>query len=599
MFTLRVGNLMPGEEAHITFRMVSPLDVDAGEVTYRFPLVVAPRYIPGTPMEDESVGDGVVSDTDQVPDASRITPPVLLPGFPNPVYLSIQAEIENTGGISVRDLRSSLHAISTEEHDGVIRVEVRPGDRLNRDFILRYRLLQEDFAAGVVASPDAESSHTGTFHCLITAPPEEPGTRSPRDIVFALDRSGSMAGWKMEAARRVTGRLLDSLTTHDRFALIAFDTAVETFAGKKTSSLYEANNQNRYQAMECLAHIDARGGTEVLPALEHATTLLEGAKRPEAFRAIVLVTDGQVGNEDAVVRRMSKAGIAMFVVGVDVAVNDAPTRRLAQATGGTCELIESEQRLDEVLDRLTQQIGAPVLRNIRVTAEGTGLSLIADDCVPSDGFNLYAGGVALMMGRYTAGSQDWHLRVWGVLPDGRRWQQEVKPRFTDHPAIRPAWARALINQLEDDYVLQATPELEERILRLSLENRVLCRFTAYVAIDRSEVVNAGGEVRRIVQPVNAPAGWDMFEDIADAYVAAFESAPRALYCIEKHFAHYLEDYYVEEEEENWSVSDYLRILRYVPPIQVTSLLHQLEHDLQVWMNALRRKPRAAKMVQRL
>ncbi|MER3472964.1 MAG: hypothetical protein C4335_02805 [Armatimonadota bacterium] len=261
--TLRVGNLMPGEEAHITFRMISPLDVDTGEVTYRFPLVVASRYIPGTPLEDESVGDGVASDTDQVPDASRITPPVLLPGFPNPVYLSIQAEIENTGGISVRDLRSSLHAISTEEHDGVIRVEVRPGDRLNRDFILRYRLLQEDFAAGAVASPDAEDSHTGTFHCLITAPPEEPGTRPPRDIAFVLDRSGSMAGWKMEAARRVTGRLLDSLIAHDRFALIAFDTAVETFAGKKTSSLYEANNQNRYQAMEWLAHIGARGGTEV------------------------------------------------------------------------------------------------------------------------------------------------------------------------------------------------------------------------------------------------------------------------------------------------------------------------------------------------
>jgi len=207
-----------------------------------------------------------------------------------------------------------------------------------------------------------------------------------------------------------------------------------------------------------------------------------------------------------------------------------------------------------------------------------------------------------MMGRYTAGSQDWHLRVWGVLPDGRRWQQEVKPKFTDHPAIRPAWARALINQLEDDYVLQATPELEERRLRLSLENRVLCRFTAYVAIDRSEVVNAGGEVRRIVQPMDAPAGWDMFSDIAVAYADAYEvdirSAFRA-YCVAPLFDYYVEEHYVEEEEENWSVSDYLRILPQVPPTEVTSLLHQLEHDLQVWMNALRRKPRAAKMVQRL
>jgi Ca-activated chloride channel family protein len=97
VFTLQVGNLMPGEEAQITFRMAMPLQLDMGEVTYRFPLVVAPRYIPGIPLVDESVGDGVVPDTDQVPDASRITPPVLLPGFPNPVKLSLEVEIDACG----------------------------------------------------------------------------------------------------------------------------------------------------------------------------------------------------------------------------------------------------------------------------------------------------------------------------------------------------------------------------------------------------------------------------------------------------------------------------------------------------------------------
>ncbi|MEJ5251777.1 MAG: hypothetical protein HPY54_07650 [Chthonomonadetes bacterium] len=80
VFSLRVGNLMPGDEAHITFKMAYTLQVDSGEVTYRFPLVVAPRYIPGFPLEDDNVGDGVAPDTDRVPDASRISPPVLLPG---------------------------------------------------------------------------------------------------------------------------------------------------------------------------------------------------------------------------------------------------------------------------------------------------------------------------------------------------------------------------------------------------------------------------------------------------------------------------------------------------------------------------------------
>ncbi len=84
VFTMRVGNLPPGEEATVRLSLTGPLPYSEGEATFRFPLVVAPRYIPGTPLSGPSVGDGVATDTDAVPDASRITPPVLLPGFPKP-----------------------------------------------------------------------------------------------------------------------------------------------------------------------------------------------------------------------------------------------------------------------------------------------------------------------------------------------------------------------------------------------------------------------------------------------------------------------------------------------------------------------------------
>lgn len=59
--------------------------------TYRFPLVVAPRYCPGAPLDGQPVGDGIAPDTDCVPDASRIKPPVLLPGMKSPVRLAITA----------------------------------------------------------------------------------------------------------------------------------------------------------------------------------------------------------------------------------------------------------------------------------------------------------------------------------------------------------------------------------------------------------------------------------------------------------------------------------------------------------------------------
>src|SRR5438270_341094 len=97
VFTMRVGNLPPGEAATVRLTLVGPLPYADGEATFRFPLVVAPRYIPGTPLPGPSVGDGTVPDTDAVPDASRITPPVLLPGYPNPVRLSLVVDVSATG----------------------------------------------------------------------------------------------------------------------------------------------------------------------------------------------------------------------------------------------------------------------------------------------------------------------------------------------------------------------------------------------------------------------------------------------------------------------------------------------------------------------
>src|SRR5262249_35178744 len=83
VFTMRVGNLPPGERAIVRLGLVGPLPYSDGETTFRFPLVVAPRYIPGLPLPGPSAGGGTATDTDRVPDASRISPPVLLPGFPN------------------------------------------------------------------------------------------------------------------------------------------------------------------------------------------------------------------------------------------------------------------------------------------------------------------------------------------------------------------------------------------------------------------------------------------------------------------------------------------------------------------------------------
>lgn len=139
VFTMRVGNIAPGERVTLTLDMICALSYEDGEATFRFPLVVAPRYIPGTPLDGAAVGDGWANDTDAVPDASRITPPVLLPGFPNPVALSIDVGID-AAGLALTAVRSSLPAVSAA--DGRVRVQF--GQRANCDFVLRLRYGTDD-----------------------------------------------------------------------------------------------------------------------------------------------------------------------------------------------------------------------------------------------------------------------------------------------------------------------------------------------------------------------------------------------------------------------------------------------------------------------
>ena len=228
VFTMRVGNLLPGERVTVRLVMTGPLPWDEGEATFRFPLVVAPRYIPGAPLEGEPVGMGTEPDTDAVPDASRITPPVLLPGFPNPVDLSIRVQID-PAGLELGAVRSSLHTVVEEERDGIRTVRAEPGERANRDFVLRLQTGSAAVSTAVTAAEDAEGGR-GTF-ALTLLPPVGADVVPPRDLVFVLDRSGSMGGWKMVAARRAVARMVDALTGRDRFALLAFDNVVEAPPG--------------------------------------------------------------------------------------------------------------------------------------------------------------------------------------------------------------------------------------------------------------------------------------------------------------------------------------------------------------------------------
>ncbi|WP_067176166.1 VIT domain-containing protein [Microtetraspora niveoalba] len=689
VFTVRVGNVLAGERVRVHLTLSQPLPFEDGAAEFRFPLVVAPRYVPGTPLDGGRAGDGTAPDTDAVPDASRVTPPVLLPGFPNPVRLSLVTTID-PAGLRLDAIRSSLHEVAREGNS----ISLVPGERLDRDFILRFAFapstslaLVPDSAArppavavppagrpseppptgtpagsigtpagsedahasdqgiatepGTAGTPDAgvaiePSPGEGTFTLTVVPPADPPAETAPRDVVLLLDRSGSMAGWKMVAARRAAARIVDTLTARDRFAVLAFDSTIErAFSG----GLTPATDRNRYRAIEHLCRVEARGGTEILAPLEEALRLLDGSappppdrpdlqhspfgrpvsgRSPDHFpgqgpesasppehhapdenghgeavdqidaalpgeaagggphgrtsapagsrdRVLVLVTDGQVGNEDQILERTGArlSGVRVHAVGIDRAVNAGFLGRLALLGSGRCELVESEDRLDEAMEHIHRRIGSPLVTGLSVRADGF-------DLIPgtvTHAGSLYPGVPLVVSGRYracapaeeprrvprsgtgdaaegsaspggTAGDRTSSgqlvddrqaLTVQGLTSDGRPWETRVPAvavtGAAEGGAVRAVWARAHVRALEDRYAV-GDRSLEHDIVETSLRFGVLCRFTAFVAVD-TRVVAGGEPEHHVIQPVELPSGWEPPQPVMTSAMTtmAFLSAP--------------------------------------------------------------------------
>ncbi|HZX93390.1 MAG TPA: VIT domain-containing protein [Myxococcales bacterium] len=502
VFTVQVGNIAPGESivARLTYSERLPFFED-GRTELRLPLVVAPRYVGGEELQREQAGKGVANDTTTVPDASRISPPRLARGFDPKVALDIQVEL--FGGAS--ELSCSQHAMSASATPESARISLsREREPLDRDFVLRWQLSSEKVESRLLV-------HHG-YALLSLVPPARQGFLGvPRDVVFVLDRSGSMQGPKMASAARACALLLRTLGPRDRFAVQAFDNVIETMPG----GLQAADEAGTDRGEKWLRGVFSRGGTELDLALAEALALLAGRTEPLGRAAVVvLLTDGQVGDESSALKRVRDElrDARVFTVGVDTAVNAGFLKRLAALGGGTSTLVEPGGRLEEALQAVGREIGTPLVTDLRVTGE---IAQAAPARLP----DLFAGRASAVFFRHSGGP----VKVAGRLANGDSYEVELEPREAPLLAIEHLWARSRVTDLEDEYRATRADAIKQEIVALSVKHAVLTRFTAFVVIDE-EFVSGKGAPRTVVQPVEMPAEWELPEHVM---VAAGRMMPMA------------------------------------------------------------------------
>ncbi len=490
VFTMTVGNIPAGQWVDVELTLDGPLSWIDDQAMFRFPLVVAPRYIPGSPLAGAGVGEGTAVDTDAVPDASRISPPVLLPGYPNPVRLRIDLQVLS-GGLAFQPPSVSLSDLQCLQDDSGLRLQLSPtANRLDRDLIVRFPLALDHIQTTVNGQ-----HQDGEHYLMVNLVPDRGLQRpplQPRQVVVLLDRSGSMQGWKMVCARRAVGRLVDSLNEKDHFQVLTFDTQVEYLNPAKTG-LIPASDRERFSALEKLGGVEDRGGTEILQAIQQGTQLLQGQHQPY----LLLITDGQVGNESEVLRwiQQEAAGIRMFCVGIDKAVNHSLLERIAQVSGGHFTLVESEEQLDVAMDNLRRRIHRPLLTRVRIAGMAS-----------SQQVDLFEGACSRLFAK-ASGEVPQQIVLEGKDAHDRPWSQTLPVIRYAGDCIRKMWARERVLELEHGFLAGwRDPACQPAgITQVSLKYGVLCRFTAFVAVDHQSKVE--GERHRVVQAVSQPEGW--------------------------------------------------------------------------------------------
>ncbi len=470
--TLRVTRIPPGAEIKVRLVVIQSLEAQDGLFRWRFPTVVAPRYHSGSPVGHD--GPGVDADTDRVPDASRISPPIRLAGGTR-----LDLEVSIAGPVS--EVSASSHAVAFKMAGGLVRVAPSVKATLDRDFVLAFGLAD-------ATEPALRAYTDGTCTLAVAcAPRDRVPAAMPRDAVFVVDISGSMEGEKMVAAKAALTAALHGLMPGDRFRVIAFDDRLEHFR----PDFVEYGEASLAAADAWVARLAPRGGTEMLPAIVAA---LSGATPGGRLRTVLFVTDGQASNESELVAAVSnrRGAARFFTLGIDTAVNEALMARLARVGGGVCEIATPKDDIEETVARLESRFGLPLVDGLRIEN--------ADAARPEPAV-LFAGRPAALL---VAGAPA-KIVARGQGATGE-YVAEAEPVRVDFP-LGALWARERVAYLEDRLVLKPleTEALRPEILRLGLAHHLATRWTAFVAVESQRTVD--GALTEIVQPVELPEGW--------------------------------------------------------------------------------------------
>jgi len=260
-------------------------------------------------------------------------------------------------------------------------------------------------------------------------------------------------------------------------------------------------------ARRYVQHLEAGGGTEMLPALLH---LMTKPQTPGYLRHIILLTDGDLGNEEAIFAalRQNLGNARLYTVGIGSEPNAFLASKMAQFGRGTFTSIADITEIQQQMGRLFASIESPVLTDVKLTFEGVEVA----DVYPARPPDLFLRQPLLIFGRITSGHKG---KVHLTARAGNEPYEETIPlntaKATFHPGITTLWARQRVEEMMDHWREadeNNRAEIRASVITHAIQYRLVTRFTSLVAVEEV-VVNASGQSNTVPVSAELPAGMQM------------------------------------------------------------------------------------------
>ncbi|MHC4350306.1 MAG: VIT domain-containing protein [Planctomycetota bacterium] len=492
VFTQKVANIEPGKQIEVEITYFHTLTYDDGWYEYTFPMVVAPRFNPpGT-----SDGIGAVARGRRGASGQRTEVQYLRPDERSGHDISLGVDI--MAGVSIEEIKCNSHKIEfTNLESEQVRVTLSPGDSIpNKDFVLRYRVAGDQVKTALLT----HQGEDGGYFTFMLYPPQDRSDleRSPMEMIFVLDCSGSMRGAPMAQSRKAIDHALRQLRPQDTFQVIRFSNN----ASQLDPMPIPATPSNVRNGRSYVSKLQGSGGTQMIEGIKAA---LDFDHDPERLRFVTFLTDGHIGNESHILgeihHRLGPARIFSF--GVGSSPNRYLLNRMAKQGRGAVAYLGLNDDGGEVMDHFFERISHPVLTNIAIDWG----SMEVEDVIPARLPDLFVGRPVIVTGKFR------NPDATTVHVKGRAGKQVVEAPFEVDPvgsahagkALPSIWARMRIAELADRATWDPNVELGEQVRALALQYSLMSSFTSFVAVD-SLTRTAGAYGTTVAVPVPVADG---------------------------------------------------------------------------------------------